>query len=52
MKFSSLMALTGLLATGAAHAQNATLYGRIDAGIESVSNVASAGGSITSSSAG
>lgn len=47
MKFSSLMALTGLLATGAAHAQNATLYGRIDAGIESVSNVASAGGSIT-----
>lgn len=47
MKFSSLMALTGLLATGAAHAQNATLYGRIDAGIESVSHVASAGGSIT-----
>lgn len=47
MKFSSLIALTGLLAAGAAHAQSPTLYGRVDAGIESVSNVAATGGSLT-----
>jgi predicted porin len=47
MKILSLFALTGLVAAGAVHAQNVTLYGRIDAGIESVSNVGSAGGSIT-----
>ena len=46
MKLSNLITLTGLLATGAAHAQSPTLYGRIDTGIESVSNVASAGGSL------
>ena len=47
MKISSLIALAGLVATGAVHAQSVTLYGMVDAGIESVSNVASAGGSLT-----
>lgn len=47
MKISSLIALTGLVATGAVHAQSVTLYGMVDAGIESVSNVASAGGTLT-----
>lgn len=46
MKVSSLasLALAALAATGAAHAQNVTLYGMVDTGLESVSNVASAGG--------
>ena len=43
MKLSSFIALTGLVATGAVQAQNVTLYGMVDAGIESVSNVASTG---------
>lgn len=44
MKIASLVALTGLVAAGAVQAQSATLYGMIDVGIESVSNVAAAGG--------
>lgn len=50
MKISSLITLTGLagLATaGAVQAQSVSLYGIIDAGVESVSNVAPAGGRIT-----
>jgi predicted porin len=47
MKISSLIALTGLVATGAVQAQSVTLYGMVDAGIESVNNVATAGGRIT-----
>ena len=43
MKLASFLALTGLVATGAVHAQSVTLYGMVDAGIESVSNVASVG---------
>lgn len=49
MKLASLFtltALTGLVATGAVHAQNVTLYGVIDTGVERVSNTA-AGGTIT-----
>ncbi|MDO8250185.1 MAG: porin, partial [Rhodoferax sp.] len=46
MKISSLVALTGLVATGAVHAQSATLYGMLDLGVESVSQVDSAGGRI------
>jgi len=44
MKISSLMALAGLAAAGAAQAQSVTVYGMVDAGVESVSNVATAGG--------
>ncbi|MDQ3060225.1 MAG: porin [Pseudomonadota bacterium] len=47
MKISSLIALSGLVAAGAVQAQSVTLYGMVDAGVESVSNVASAGGRIT-----
>jgi len=47
MKLAKLAALTGLAFTGAVYAQSATIYGMMDAGIESVNNVASAGGSIT-----
>lgn len=47
MKISSLIALSGLVATSAVQAQSVTLYGMVDAGIESVSNVDSAGGRIT-----
>ena len=47
MKIAKLAALTGLVFTGAVYAQSATIYGRIDAGIETVNNVAAAGGSIT-----
>lgn len=43
MKLASFLALTGLVATGAVHAQSVTLYGMVDAGVESVSNVASVG---------
>jgi predicted porin len=43
MKLCPLVALLGLTATVAAQAQNATLYGMIDVGIESVSNVANVG---------
>ena len=43
MKLSSFIALSGLIATGAVQAQSVTLYGRVDAGIESVSHVASVG---------
>lgn len=49
MKIASLCtlaALTGLAATGAVQAQNVTLYGVIDTGVERVSNTA-AGGTIT-----
>ena len=41
------MALTSLLATGAVQAHDSTLYGVMDTGVERVSQVASAGGSIT-----
>lgn len=44
MKISSLMALAGLAAAGAVQAQSVTMYGLVDAGVESVSNVATAGG--------
>ena len=47
MKIFKLAALSGLVLSHAAFAQSVTLYGMLDAGIESVSNVASAGGSIT-----
>ena len=48
MKISSLIALTGLVATGAVQAQSSVnLYGMVDAGIESVSNAAPAGGRLT-----
>ena len=50
MKTSSLIALTvtGLLATGAVQAQSSVnLYGVVDTGIEYVTNVEPAGGSIT-----
>lgn len=47
MKALSLIALSGLVAAGAVHAQSATLYGMVDTGVEYVSNVATAGGGIT-----
>ena len=47
MKLSKLAALSGLVLTSGVYAQSATIYGMLDAGIESVSNVATAGGSIT-----
>lgn len=46
MKIASLIALAGLAAAGTVQAQNVTIYGIVDTGIESVSNVASAGGRI------
>ena len=46
MKILSHMALAGLVVSGGAHAQTATIYGILDAGIESVSNVAAAGGNL------
>ena len=45
--FLTALTLTGLVATGAAQAQSVNLYGVLDAGIESVSNVEPAGGRIT-----
>ena len=47
LTLTALTTLTGLAATGAAQAQSVSLYGILDAGIESVSNVAPAGGRIT-----
>lgn len=47
MKIASLVALTGLVVTGAVHSQTATLYGMVDSGVEVVSNVGAAGGSLT-----
>ena len=47
MNVSCLLALTCLLAAGGVQAQDSTLYGVMDAGVERVSQVASAGGSIT-----
>ncbi|CAM3402765.1 porin [Polaromonas hydrogenivorans] len=48
MKISTLIALTGLAATGAVQAQSSvTLYGMVDAGVEYVTHVAPAGGSLT-----
>jgi predicted porin len=45
MKISSLIALTGLVATGAVQAQSSvTLYGMVDAGVETLTNVAAGGG--------
>ena len=46
MKIAKLATLTGLVFTSAVYAQSVTIYGMVDAGIESVSNVATAGGSI------
>lgn len=43
MKTSSLMTLLGLAAVSSVHAQSVTLYGMVDAGIESVSNVSAVG---------
>ncbi len=43
MKIATFASFAGLLVTGAVHAQSPTLYGMIDAGIESVSNVANVG---------
>ena len=45
MKISSLITLSGLLATGAVQAQtqSATIYGMIDTGVEAVSNVSGVG---------
>lgn len=47
MTISKWAALSGLVLTSGVYAQSVTIYGMLDAGIESVSNVASAGGSIT-----
>ena len=47
MKIAKLAALMGLAFTSALHAQSVSIYGMVDAGIETVSNVAAAGGSIT-----
>lgn len=45
MKISSLIALSGVLATGAVQAQtqSPTIYGMVDTGVEAVSNVAGVG---------
>ena len=45
--FLAALTMTGLLATDAAQAQSVNLYGIVDAGIESVSNVDQAGGRLT-----
>ena len=47
MKPLSLIFLAGLAAAGTAQAQSVNLYGMLDLGIESVSNVEPAGGRIT-----
>nr|WP_319566473.1 porin [uncultured Rhodoferax sp.] len=47
MKIANLVTLTGLVFTSAVYAQSATIYGMMDVGIESVNNVAAAGGSLT-----
>jgi predicted porin len=47
LKITNFFALAGLVATGAAvHAQSTTVYGMIDVGVESISNVATAGGTL------
>ena len=43
MKFTPFFVLCGLVTMGSAHAQNASIYGMMDVGIESVSNVANVG---------
>lgn len=47
MKIANLVTLTGLVFTSAVYAQSATIYGMMDVGIESLNNVAAAGGSLT-----
>ena len=47
MKPLTLIFLTGLTAAGTVHAQSANIYGTLDLGIESLSNVQPAGGRIT-----
>ena len=47
MKPLTLIFLAGLAAAGTVHAQNATIYGTLDVGIESLSNVQPAGGRLT-----
>lgn len=47
MKPLALILLAGLAAAGTAQAQNVTLYGMVDLGIESLSNVQPAGGRMT-----
>jgi predicted porin len=47
MKRSLFLALTGVAMVGLSHAQDVTLYGMVDAGVESVSHVAVAGGQLT-----
>ena len=46
-KIASLVTLTGLVVTGAVQAQNVTMYGVMDVGVEAVSNVAGGVGTIT-----
>jgi predicted porin len=43
MKLSRLAALSGLVLTGGVYAQSVTIYGMVDTGIESVSNVGGGG---------
>ena len=38
MKIASLVTLTGLVVTGAVHAQSVTMYGMMDVGVEVLSN--------------